>query len=214
MLPGMKKVLFYGDSNTYGYDPAGFMGGRYPRSERWTTILQESLADTWEIASDGMPGRALPTTVYEWDYIRSVIRQETPLDVFAVMLGTNDLLGTLRPDAAKTAAKMNDFVSFVRDQAGENTRFLLIAPPRIALTEQSFSEPYVSGGRDYAVIYRQEGEKLAEYYEELAGYRQTLFADASKWELGFAFDGVHLSEQGHARFAAEMAEVLNKIGEE
>ena len=25
-----KKVLFYGDSNTYGYDPAGFMGGRYP----------------------------------------------------------------------------------------------------------------------------------------------------------------------------------------
>ncbi len=164
MLPGMKKVLFYGDSNTYGYDPAGFMGGRYPRSERWTTILQESLADTWEIASDGMPGRALPTTVYEWDYIRSVIRQETPLDVFAVMLGTNDLL--------------------------------------------------VSGGRDYAVIYREEGEKLAEYYEELAGYRQTLFADASKWELGFAFDGVHLSEQGHARFAAEMAEVLNKIGKE
>ena len=80
----MKKILFYGDSNTYGYDPAGFMGGRYPRQERWTTILQKNLQETWQIAADGMPGRALPTSVYEWDYIRSMIRQEEPLDVFVL----------------------------------------------------------------------------------------------------------------------------------
>ena len=41
----MKKALFFGDSNTYGYDPAGFMGGRYPRDARWTTILEQDLAD-------------------------------------------------------------------------------------------------------------------------------------------------------------------------
>ena len=52
----LKKAFFYGDSNTYGYDPAGFMGGRYPREERWTTILQENLAQTWEVLADGMPG--------------------------------------------------------------------------------------------------------------------------------------------------------------
>ncbi len=26
----MIKILFYGDSNTYGFDPRGFGGGRYP----------------------------------------------------------------------------------------------------------------------------------------------------------------------------------------
>lgn len=211
MDKGMKKVLFYGDSNTYGYDPAGFMGGRYPRSERWTTILQENLAQTWQIEADGMPGRSLPTAGFEWNYLRSLLRQEQPLDLFAVMLGTNDLLGTRRPDAVKAASRMNDFVSFIADNAGKETKFLLIAPPRIVLTEASFAEPYVSGDKTYKEIYYEEGEKLAELYEELAEYRKILFADASKWELDFAFDGVHLSERGHALFAAEMTKVLNEI---
>ena len=213
-MADMKKVLFYGDSNTYGYDPAGFMGERYPRRERWTTILQENLSQTWEISADGMPGRSLPSTGYEWDYLRAVLREETPLDLFAVMLGSNDILGTLRPNAEKTAAKMNDFVSFVTDFTGEATQFLLIAPPRIELREESFSEPYVCGDKSHAQIYFEEGEKLAEYYRELSEIRNILFADASKWNLDFAYDGVHLSERGHALFAREMTEVLRNIGAE
>ena len=210
----LKKVFFYGDSNTYGYDPAGFMGGRYPREERWTTILQENLAQTWEVLADGMPGRSLPSVGYEWDYLRSVLREVTPLDLFAVMLGSNDILGTLRPNAEKTAAKMNDFVSFVTDFTGEATQFLLIAPPRIELREESYSASYVRGDKSYAQIYFEQGEKLAEYYEDLAGYRGILFADASKWELDFAYDGVHLSERGHALFAQKMTEVMRTIGAE
>ena len=210
----LKKAFFYGDSNTYGYDPAGFMGGRYPREERWTTILQDNLSQTWEVLADGMPGRSLPSTGYEWDYLRSVLREVTPLDLFAVMLGSNDILGTLRPNAEKTAAKMNDFVSFVTDFTGEATQFLLIAPPRIELREESYSASYVRGDKSYAQIYFEQGEKLAEYYEDLAGYRGILFADASKWELDFAYDGVHLSERGHALFAQKMTEVLRTIGAE
>lgn len=210
----MKKVLFYGDSNTYGYDPAGFMGGRYPREERWTTILQENLSQTWEIRADGMPGRSLPSVGYEWDYLRCVLREETPLDLFAVMLGSNDILGTLRPSAEKTAAKMNDFISFVTDFTGEAAQFLLIAPPRIELREESYSASYVRGDLSYARIYFEEGQKLADCYENLAELRNTLFADASKWELDFAYDGVHLSERGHALFAQRMTEVLRTIGAE
>ena len=100
----IRKALFFGDSNTFGYDPAGYMGGRYPREKRWTTILQENLAGIWQIESDGLPGRAVPVTKYEWQYLRSLVQQAMPLDLFAVMLGTNDLLSTLRPSAAKTAA--------------------------------------------------------------------------------------------------------------
>ena len=210
----LKKVFFYGDSNTYGYDPAGFMGGRYPREERWTTILQDNLSQTWEVLADGMPGRSLPSVGYEWDYLRSVLREVTPLDLFAVMLGSNDILGTLRPNAEKTAAKMNDFVSIVTDFTGEATQFLLIAPPRIELREESYSASYVRGDKSYAQIYFEQGEKLAEYYEDLAGYRGILFADASKWELDFAYDGVHLSERGHALFAQKMTEVMRTIGAE
>ncbi len=204
----MKKALFFGDSNTYGYDPAGFMGGRYPKNMRWTTILQDKLADTWEISADGMPGRALPSTVYEWEYLRSLLRKEGPVDLFAVMLGTNDLLSTLRPDAAATARKMNDFLAFIEENTPETTDQLLIAPPALRLTDQSYMESYVAGDRSYAQIYFEEGERLSGYYRELAEFRQIRFADASKWTLDFAYDGVHLSERGHALFAEELSAVL------
>ena len=45
----MKKCLFYGDSNTYGFDAEGGHGGaRYPENLRFTSILQEKLKAEWE----------------------------------------------------------------------------------------------------------------------------------------------------------------------
>ena len=29
------KVICYGDSNTYGYDPRSWLGGRYDADSRW-----------------------------------------------------------------------------------------------------------------------------------------------------------------------------------
>ena len=161
----IRKAFFFGDSNTFGYDPAGFMGGRYPREQRWTTILQNNLADTWQIESDGLPGRAVPVTRYEWDYLRSLVQRALPLDLFAVMLGTNDLLGTLRPSAAKTAGMMNELLTFVKAAAGnqgKDLQILLIAPPAINLVDMSYEEPYVSGDKSYTDIYEEEGRKLSQ----------------------------------------------------
>ena len=41
------KVLCYRDSNTYGYDPRGFFGDRYPAECRWVDILARKL--NWEV---------------------------------------------------------------------------------------------------------------------------------------------------------------------
>lgn len=40
----VKKAYFYGDSNTYGYDPRGIMGGRYPEEYCWPDILARMLS--------------------------------------------------------------------------------------------------------------------------------------------------------------------------
>ena len=198
----MKKVFFYGDSNTYGYDPAGFFGGRYPRQYRWTAILKDRLAGEWEVAADGMPGRAIPPKGRAMEYLRGSMRSEMPVDLFAVMLGTNDILGTPRPDAAVVLIA----------NAGI-PQILLIAPPKISFTPQSFQMSYVYGDSSYAPLYCEQGEKLTEYYRELAAKRGLRFADASSWDLDFAFDGVHLSEKGHVVFADEMEKVMRAIAE-
>ena len=48
------KVLCYGDSNTYGYDPRGFFGDCYPKESRWVDILAQKLK--WEIQNEGQNG--------------------------------------------------------------------------------------------------------------------------------------------------------------
>lgn len=41
------RILCYGDSNTYGYDPRGFFGDRYPKESRWVDILAQRTG--WQI---------------------------------------------------------------------------------------------------------------------------------------------------------------------
>lgn len=51
----MKKILCYGDSNTFGYVPED--GSRYPKNIRWTGILGEYLGKDFEIIEQGMNNR-------------------------------------------------------------------------------------------------------------------------------------------------------------
>ena len=206
----MKKVFFYGDSNTYGYDPSGMMGGRYPMSSRWTTILADSLEGEWIVAHDGMPGRMIPDAGRGLNYVIDSLKSEMPMDLFAVMLGTNDLLTMRKPDAAKVAAKMENLVRAAREVLCSD--ILLIAPMQIRFTDPSCTEPFVRGSNAYEWECLEESRLLTRYYREIAVRRDLYFADASSWEPELAFDGVHLTERGNAVFARELAEVLMEIG--
>ena len=37
------KILCFGDSNTYGYDPRSYFGGQYPAQNRWVDLLAQKL---------------------------------------------------------------------------------------------------------------------------------------------------------------------------
>ena len=56
----MKNVLCFGDSNTYGYDPAGMRDGtavRYARDVRWCGVAQRDLGEGWHVIEEGLNGR-------------------------------------------------------------------------------------------------------------------------------------------------------------
>ena len=93
----MKTILFYGDSNTYGYDPRSFFGDRFSREIRWTSRLAAAAEKDWKVFSEGMNGREIPSGKYELQHVYSLLQegiQGAPPDWFAVMLGTNDLFST------------------------------------------------------------------------------------------------------------------------
>ena len=205
----MKKVFFYGDSNTYGYDPSFYTGGRYPWKERWTTLLAESLEGLWEIAADGMPGRMIPGAGGGTSIVLDSLQAEMPADLFAFMLGTNDLLSMRHPDASAVAAKMDNLIGSAKKSL--SAEILLIAPPRIRFTDPSCTEPFVQGTKQYERECLEQSTLLARYYRDIAARRGVHYADASSWDLEPAFDGVHLSAAGNAVFAKELEKVIRRL---
>ena len=92
------KVICFGDSNTYGYDPRGYFGGRYDADSRWVDIL--ATATGWIISNMGQNGREIPSAAPAFP---------TDTDLLIVMLGTNDLLQGRSPE--KSAERLERFLS-------------------------------------------------------------------------------------------------------
>ena len=72
----------------------------------------------------------------------------------------------------------------------EGGRVLLVAPPPLALGEWVQEQRLIDGSIELAARYRALAARL--------GVR---FADAGAWGVGFAYDGVHFTGQGHRAFA-------------
>lgn len=103
----MCRLLCYGDSNTYGYDPCSYLGGRYPKSVRWTTLLE---GHGWQIFNRGENGRSIPRGNREIDIaIQSLCHEGT--DILTVILGSNDLLQMSSPSAEECAERMERFLT-------------------------------------------------------------------------------------------------------
>ena len=175
------KVICFGDSNTYGYDPRGFFGGRYEADNRWVDILAAETG--WTVNNMGQNGREIPETAPAFP---------SDINLLIVMLGTNDLLQGRSPaQAAERLERFLSSISLVRN------KILLIAPPPMTRGEWVPSQQLIDGSRSFARLCQVLAERMG-----------ICFADAGKWDISLAYDGVHFTEWGHKAFAAGLLEVL------
>ena len=187
----MKRILCLGDSNTYGYDPRSYGGGRYPEDVRWTGLLQSG---EYELINRGQNGLCIPRR-RACPALKALLDSLQPLDAAIVMMGGNDLL--TGADAAVAAERMETLLLFLRESAPE-TRLLLIAPPHVQPGE------WVPGPEMI-----EETKRLTREARELAGRLGVDFADADDWGVALSFDGVHFTEEGHAAFARGLQKLLD-----
>lgn len=178
------KVVCYGDSNTFGYDPRSYIGERYAVNARWVDILAEKTG--WEIRNNGMNGREIPC--------REIVFPKST-DILFVMLGTNDLLQGNCPEIV--AERMENFLSRLTI---EKKRIVLIAPPPMQFGEWVSSQKLI----DASVL-------LAEKYQRLAERMNIWFVDGSQWDISLAYDGVHFTEEGHMEFANSLYHWLKTV---
>lgn len=209
-ITGMREVLCYGDSNTWGYDP--LTKDRYGKDDRWTGVLQKTLGSDYHIAEEGLNGR---TTV--WDdpiegykngktYLIPCLETHKPLDLVIMMLGTNDLkkrFSLSAYDIANGAGVLVDIVNkSICGRMEESPRVLLLAPPPLGkLTE--FAEMFEGG--------TEKSKKFSQHYRNVAQEHGCEFFDTSTAIRSSDVDGVHLEKKDHKALGEAVAEIVRRI---
>ena len=134
-----KRILCYGDSNTYGYTPSG---GRYDEDTRWPMRLQTLLGDDYAVVEEGFSGR---TCVYDdpveggyksgLTYLPPCLMTHNPLDAVIIMLGTNDTKQRFGMTPLTIGESMMQLIRTARlyamNEAGKPPRIIIVSPAPI-----------------------------------------------------------------------------------
>ena len=193
----MKRIVCFGDSNVYGYDPRSYLGDRYPADVRWTGLLE---AAEWQVINEGFNGQEIPTTEWEREHWCRRLQLAGSPDWVLVMLGGNDLLCHPGFTAEDVAERMRIMLSrLLAVSHREKTRFLLVSPPPMTPGSWVTESRLLRESARFAPCYRQTAEAL-----------QIGFADAGEWGISLAFDGVHFLPEGHVTFARRLLQRLDE----
>jgi lysophospholipase L1-like esterase len=209
--PQAKRILCYGDSNTWGQSPI-IKGERFAADRRWTGIAQQRLGAGYTIIEEGLSSR---TTDLDYAakpgrngriYFQPCLESQNPLDMVVIMLGTNDYKVEFGPRAAAQVAAalagyVQDIRAYAKDAAGNPPRVALVSPIYVDDSAPHFADWYT--GRYDA---RSVGisHDIAAELQKTAEDTGSFFLDAALFAAPGA-DGVHMSLDGHRQFGEKIA---------
>lgn len=200
----LRTILCYGDSNTWGYDPAS--GKRFPPDVRWTGVLARELGAGYRVIEEGLNGR---TT--RWDdpispgrngltYLAPCLESHHPLDMVLIMLGTNDLKQRFNLSASDIAESAGGLAGIAKQVAtnasGQPARVLLIAPP--AVTTLTQLDEMFAGAEPKSRLFSR-------YYRLAAGWDGASFFDAGSVIESSPLDGIHFEADAHRTLGQALA---------
>ncbi len=213
----MKTILCYGNSNTWGSATRPGDNQRYEPAERWPGVLGEQLGSDWSLIAEGLPGR---TTVHPdpvegaWldgsTYLHPCLRSHRPLDLVAIMLGTNDLKQRFAVPASDIAKGVGRLLSIIKTSEsgphGGTPRMLVICPPPILNhhgAKPEFTEMFAGG--------YEKSLKMAPFYRAIADEHGAAFLNAGDVIKSSEFDGIHFDLDAQAALGRAVADAVLKL---
>ena len=208
----MFELMCFGDSNTWGYSPR--TGERYPRSVRWTGVLQAALGPEFLVIEEGLNGR---TTVWEDPvegdkmgkrHLLPCLLSHAPLDLVVLLLGTNDLKMRYSAPSCDIAAGVGVLMDIIMTsgagKAGAAPALLLLAPPPLAAVSATAFGGIFEGGEE-------KSRELGKLYKEAARLRGCSFIDTGALIRSSEIDGIHLEENDHRALGQAVAQEVRRL---
>ena len=206
----VKRILCYGDSNTWGYDPV--TKDRFDAETRWPRVLGHILGGEYEVIEEGLGGRTPvhddPSEGYRngREYLIPCLESHRPLDLVIILLGTNDLKRWFSLSAYEIAQGAGMLVRVVQQsqsgREGLGPQVLLMAPPpTVALTE--YAEMFEDAGR--------KSREFSKHYGRVAQGLGCAYLDTSVVIVSSPLDGIHFEGEEHRKLGKAVAVKVEEL---
>ena len=167
----------------------------------------------WWVVEEGLCGRtSCREDPVEGDknglrQLLPILESHDPLDVIAVMLGTNDLKPRFNPTPYDIASGVQRVVIAAQEsKTGPDCsapKVIMICPPPI-VDSPVFRD--IFGDQCIEI-----SKKLPDYYQMLANECGALFLNAGKYFLSSKADGIHLDPESHLVLANAVAAIVKDL---
>lgn len=200
----MKRILCYGDSNTWGYVPNidGYSKNaimqQYNEKDCWWYGLKQNN----ELFVDGLCGRCIAHE-HKWHKNRNAMQtimhdlaNYTNLDLIIIQLGTNDCKSEYGDSPEQITRNLETLLKIIKEKT--NAQIAIISPA-IIHEDNKITQRYYVGAEN-------KSKKLDSLYKSLAQKNNYIFVSGIGLEIGE--DGEHLTKLGHQQLSQK---VLNAI---
>ncbi len=209
----MKRILCYGDSNTWGYI-SGSDHLRYSENERWTKLLQKNLSDDFEVIEEGLNSRTLFSDDTRpgkegrngYTYFVPCLYTHDKVDLIVLMLGTNELKFEYNNEASDIVNMIDKYVNFVKNYKSQIDK----STPKLIIS----GVPKVNEFTDYSKKlnkYLNATQKSIDLNSELKEYcnrNNLIYIDNTDLETGV--DGVHLTLESHKKLSNKLSKLIKQ----
>ena len=203
----MKKILCFGDSNTYGYIPNN--GARYDKNTRWAGVLSLLSLGKFEIIEDGCNNRtafaanSAGKIFTGYEILPELLTDD--FDAVVLAIGINDTQFLYNLSSIEIASGVEKLINIVKVKSPQ-AKILLVAPS--ILTED------VLNGNFACLFDRTSIEKsrqLPLLYQKIAEKQNIEFLDLNSVAKTSSLDGLHYAPEQHLKIAQAIFTILSEL---
>ena len=202
----MKKIICYGDSNTFGYNTKDC--SRFDKNTRWTALLQKNLGAEYEVINEGLcdrTGFADNPKGYLFSaqkHFPEILSEYNSIDILILAIGTNDL--QIQYDISIDAIEKG--LENLIKQALPKAKNIIIIPP-VVLGEKIL-EGFFNFQFDKTSI--TKSNKLGKIYRQISDTYNCNYFDINEFTRPSDIDGLHYDEKSHKLIATKLADYISR----
>ncbi len=200
----MKKILCFGDSNTFGYNPNN--GSRYNENSRWTGILKNLCKNNYEIIEAGCNNRTAfsnnPDGIQFTGYMILPEYLKKFYDIIILAIGINDLQKFYNPTLEEFETGIENLIKKIRESL-PNCNIIILSPSHI--TENILNSNFRFMFNQTSI---EKSKQITPIYEKIANEYNCKFLDLNKIVIPSEIDGLHYEVEEHKKIAQSIITLL------